>query len=183
MSLSSLQTLIVFLCIFGIIGASRGPGREVWTMGGIVLTALLLLFGGTPVFEQLPLRIAAAVMSLAGNQNGSNSMAAHPLGEPWTTLMLWLVVGCLIILSYAIGQRFGTSKTDSFGAVIAGFVMGAINGLVIAVFVFQNGLSSLSIQFPDGLLTRSIILPIIMVGVGLAVIAVATRKQTKPAAK
>lgn len=183
MFVSSVETLIVFLGIFGIIGAVRGPGREVWTLCGVVLTAILLLFGGVPILQQLPLRLAAALLTLTGNQTGSTDLVAHPLGAPWTNIMLWLVVLGLLAVSYLIGQRFGAAKSESFLSTIVGFAMGALNGLVIAVFIFQNGLAPLNVQFPDGLMTRNGLAPFIFVIAGIALIALVVRPPGKAAAK
>ncbi len=179
MTVSATITLLVFIAIFGVIGAVRGPGREVWTLVGMMVTAVLLLFGRSPI-EQLPVRIASGLLALAGNQNGSNDAAAHPLRAPWTIMMLWLVAIACISASYVMGQRFGKDKPATFGEYIAGGMMGALSGLIIAFFLFsQGGLSALSIQFPNGVLTGSTAVPIIVMAVIIAFIALFSRKPAK----
>ncbi len=175
MTITSVETLIFFVFGFGVFGGVRGPQREVWTLGGITLTMLLLFFGGTGILEQLPLRIGAGLLSMVGNQSGSNSLAAHPLQAPWTIVMLVLGTASLILLSYVVGQKFGKSppaKRD-FGNVASGFVMGAINGTFICVFLFSQGgfQAGLNIQFPDGGLTRDSIVPLIISGIIITLIA------------
>lgn len=179
MTVSAVETLLLFLGIFGAMGAARGPEREVWTLGGITLTVLLLFYGGAMIIEQLPVRLLAGVLALMGNQSGSNGIAAHPLAAPWTLAMLWLGTASLIALAYWMGQRFGKNKPKVFSEHAAGFLMGALNGLFIAVFLFNEGgfQVGLHIQFPDGLLTRTIIAPVIMVGVIITVITLFARKN------
>lgn len=179
MTVSAVETLLVFLCIFGAVGAARGPEREVWTLGGITLTVLLLYFGGATIIEQLPVRFTASFLALVGNQAGSDGFAAHPLLAPWTMIMLWIGTASLITLAFGMGQRFGKNKPKVFSEHAAGFVMGALNGLFIAVFLFNEGgfQVGLHIQFPDGLLTRTIIAPVIMVGVVITVVTLFARRS------
>lgn len=186
MTVSSFQTLLVFIGIFGVIGVVRGPNREIWTVCGMGLTALLLLFGGVPIFEQFPLRVVSGLLAMAGNQSGSNDMAAHPLVAPWTSICLYLAVGGLVSLAYLLGAKRGTprDKDAGLGDYVAGGIMGAINGLIIAAFIFQNGFGSgVNIQFPDGLLTRTSVVPVILVAVICAIFALSTsaRKPEKTA--
>ncbi len=185
MTISSIETLSVFLLGFGIFGCVRGPEREVWTLGGITMTMLLLFFGGTTIFEQLPLRVAAGFMALVGNQAGSNDLAAHPLQAPWTTVMLVCGTVALVLLAYVMGQKFGKpTATRDFGNFVSGFVMGALNGTFICVFLFSQGgfQAGINIQFPDGVLTRTSIVPLILVGIVVTLIAIGLSSR-KPVGK
>jgi hypothetical protein len=176
MTITSVETLIVFLIGFGIFGCVRGPEREMWTLGGITMTMLLVFFGGTSLFEQLPLRVAAGITSLIGDQEGSNSIASHPLQAPWTIIMLVVCVAGLVVLSYVAGQRFGKAPPEKrdFGNLATGLLVGALNGTCIGVFLFSQGgfQAGINIQFPDSGLTRSSIVPLILVGIVVMVIAV-----------
>jgi hypothetical protein len=176
MTITSVETLIFFVCGFGIFGCARGPEREVWTLGGITMTMLLLFFGGTSVFEQLPLRVGAGLLAMIGNQSGSNSLVAHPLQAPWTTVMLVIGTAGLVLLAYTVGQKFGKSPSTKrdFGSLASGFVMGALNGTFICVFLFSQGgfQAGINIQFPDGGLTRTSIVPLILGGIVVTLIAV-----------
>jgi membrane protein DedA with SNARE-associated domain len=181
MTVSSTITLILFLAIFGVIGAIRGKDREVWTLVGVGMTAIVLLLG-YPTIEQLPVHIVSGILALAGNQNGSNDAAAHRLGAPWTTIMLLLAAIAFISIAYMMGQRFGKGKPETFGEYVGGAMMGALSGLIIAVLVFSQGaLSALSIQIPNGMLTRSSAGPIIVIA--LIVAGIAFFSNRKSAAK
>lgn len=185
MTVSAAQTLVAFLAIFGIVGSVRGPAREVWTLGGVTLTVVLLSFGGATFFEQLPVHFGAAFMSLIGDQASSADIAAHPWQSPGTVVMLLVATVALVTLAYLMGQAFGKEQPTTFGERVAGFVMGAINGVFIALFLFnQKDLQpGLNIQFPSGLLTRSSVVPLVLVGVIIAIIAITNRRQAKPASK
>lgn len=187
MTINSVETLIVFLCIFGIWGSIRGPEREVWTLGGITLAMFFLFFGGDTMFEQLPVRLVAGLASIVGNQSGSNYLSAHPLQQPWTLMMLWLATLGLVTLAYCMGFRFANvaaNRSRDFGNIVSGFVMGALNGLFICVFLFSQGgmQAGLNIQFPDSVLTRTTIAPLILVGIVITIIAVALSSRS-PAKK
>lgn len=174
MSVSSFQTLILILAVFGFIGAMRGPRKEIWTLGGLTLTALLLLIAGQSFFMQLPNHMLSGMQSMLGDQQGSNETFKHPMSAPGTYLTLWISVLGLAALSYYIGQRIekNTKLKQTFGVFVSGFVIGMINGLLIAAFVFgQNGLNNMSIQFPDAVLTRSATVPLIIFGFIAAIIA------------
>ncbi|HKD75107.1 MAG TPA: hypothetical protein VKB76_06405 [Ktedonobacterales bacterium] len=178
MTVSSTITLLVFLSIFGVIGAVRGRNREVWTLVGVGVTAGVLLFDYSTI-EQLPVHIVSGILALAGNQNGSNDAAAHPLGAPWTIIMLLLAAIALISVSYLMGQRFGKGKPETFGDYVGGAMMGALSGLIIAGLVFsQGGLSALSIQIPNGMLTRSTAVMIILVVVIVAFVAIFSSRKS-----
>lgn len=183
MTISSLNTFLVFLIAFGSIGLSRGYKREIWTLGGVSLTLIFLFLGGVDIVQQLPVRIFAGILSVSGNQDGSNNAAAHPLQEPWTVIMLWLGTVLLVGLAYLMGQKF--SKTESprdFGSYAGGFVMGAINGALICMFLFsQGGFTNVSIQFPDGQMARSMVTPLILVGAVVVFIAIVATMRPKPA--
>ncbi len=182
MTITSVETLIFFVSIFGIIGAVRGPNREIWTVGGVTLTLIFLFFGGVTILEQLPVRIIAGSMALVGNQSASNSVSAQPLQAPWTYVWLWLATIALLALAFHMGQRFGKGKPATIGECISGFAMGTLNGLFISVFLFnESGLrAALSIQFPDSLLTRTSIVPLVLVGVAISLVAIATRRSSGP---
>ena len=183
MTISSVNTLLIFLVGFGVFGLTRGPEREIWTLGGVALTMLLLFFGGSAIFEQLPVRIMSGVLALAGNQDGSNSAAAHPLQQPWTLIVLWLVTAALVFLAYFMGYKFAKPNDNrDFGNYAGGFVMGAINGAFICIFLFsQGGFQNLNIQFPDGTLTRTSIAPLILVGIVVTIIAITLTTRGKAA--
>ncbi len=175
MSISSLQTLILILVVFGFIGAMRGPFKEIWTLGGLTLTALLLLIGGQAFFMQLPNHLLSGAQSLLGDQKGSNVTATHPMGAPETYLTLWICILSLTALSYYIGNRIGhkTPSKQTNNNFIPGFVIGSLNGLLISAFVFsQAGLNNMKIQFPDADLTRSATVPLILLGFAAAIIAI-----------
>jgi hypothetical protein len=87
---------------------------------------LLLAYGGATIIEP-------GVLALAGNQPGSDSLAAHPLQAPWTLVMLWLGAVGLVLLAYAMGRRFAAIGPKAPGEHAAGFLTGALNGLFIAV--------------------------------------------------
>jgi hypothetical protein len=180
MTISAVETLIVFVSIFGIIGAVRGPSREIWTVGGVTVTLVFLFFGGAAIFEQLPVRLLSGAMALVGNQGSSNSVAAHPVQAPWTYIWLWVATAGLIVLSYLMGNRFGgADHPKTPGAYVSGFAMGMMSGLFIAVFLFNDsGLTAaIDIQFPDGLLTRTSIVPLILIGLVIVLVAIITRQS------
>jgi hypothetical protein len=179
-TVTSLNTLLVFLLGFGVLGATRGPKHEIWTLGGITLTMLFLSLGGVDIVKQLPVRIASGFLAVSGNQDGSNNAAAHPLSEPWTIIMLWLGTIALVVIAYAMGQKFGKEeKTRDFGSYMGGFLMGAINGACICLFLFsQGGFQNVNIQFPDGQMARTTIAPLIIIGLFVVGVAfVATRPK------
>jgi hypothetical protein len=186
MTINAIETLLVFLCIFGTVGAARGPHQELITLVGIAMTLALLNFGGTDIVQHLPTRLLAGVASLLNNQSGSDYLSQHPWPDPWPTIMLWVGTIGLVALSYFMGTRFGQSKGETanrdFGSVAMGFLIGALNGVFICVFLFsQGGLqANVSIQFPDSNLTRGTIAPLILLGVVLTIIAIAvTSKHEK----
>ncbi|MBA3826986.1 MAG: hypothetical protein H0X24_24225 [Ktedonobacterales bacterium] len=183
MTVSALNTLLVFLIGFGAIGLARGPRQEIWTLGGITLTILFLTLGGLDIIKQLPVRIASGFLSVSGNQDGSNSVAAHPLQDPWTTVMLWIGTLGLVGVSYLMGQ-FGKGKKDEkrdFGNYFSGFLLGMINGACVCIFLFsQGGFKDVVIQFPTGAASRTTIAPLLLVGLVVVIIAIAASRP-KPA--
>jgi|GEM_PF-2775158 len=183
MTIAPSQTLLVLLVGVGCYGAVRGPYREIWTVGGMALLAIFLNFGGLPLLKQLPVHFAASIQALSGDQHASNETAAHPIGEPWTIISLWVCTLALILLAYTLGHVLGKpkGKEQNAGEMFGGFILGAINGLIISVFVFQSSFSSsVNIQFPDGTSTRGLIIPLILFSICAAIYAITIRK--KPAA-
>ena len=184
---NSYQTLTVVLLAFSISGLVRGKEREIWTIGVIILMVLFLSAGGgTDFIRKFPLYFAASVMTLVGNQSGSNSLAKQSLPDPLGLTILGATVIVLIALAYYIGKRCVPNATvfskRTFGDHVAGFFMGAVNGIFICAFLFsQGGLHlNFTIQFPDAGLTRNTIAPLVMLGIVLTLIAIAISSR-KPA--
>ena len=178
--INSTETLIVFLAVFGIWGVVRGKEREIWTVCTIALMMLFLAVGdGTDFIRKLPIHFASSIMSLVGDQTGSTNLAKQSLPDGVALTILWIAVIGLVALAYFIGYRGGNQSPEfskrSVGSHVAGFFMGAVNGIFICAFLFSQGGFHLnfSIQFPDGDLTRNIIGPLILGGFVLTLIALA----------
>ena len=185
MIITSVQSLVVFFCVFGVIGAVRGPQREVWTLVGVALILALLYFAGPTFFTQLPLRLGSGVMSLLGNQDASDGLFKQQVASPWADLILLMALGGLISLAYYMGNRFG-GKNDpkDVGERASGFIMGALTGTFIALFVFsQNIFQDLRIQFPNGDQARQGLIPLIVISLIIVVIALSMRRQAAGAPK
>lgn len=186
MTISAVQTLIVFFCIFGIVGGIRGPNREVWTLVGVTLTLLLLYFGGPAFIDQLPVRLGSGTMALLGNQSASDSLARQQVKDPWASAIVLAAAVGLIALDYYIGNRFGGKEAPkTLGERTAGFIMGALSGTFIALFVFRQGgfYKDLLIQFPNEDLAQQSAVPLIIAGLVIVIIAIAMRRQATSASK
>ncbi len=184
MTISSFQTLLVFLSIFGIIGFVRAIYQEVWTLVGVALTLILLFFSGNTFFEQLPLHIWAGILSLSGNQSASDSAVSHKMGEPWTGVMLIISLVVLVTLSYLVGGLIGgKQKITTFGEHFFGGFMGALSGILIGIFVFSQPVlqSGLVIQFPTYDLTKNGVAPYILIAFFVGAVAFGVSKLPKPA--
>ncbi len=190
MTINSSETLIIFMCIFGVVGTFRGFFKELLTFSILALTIISLFFGANQIFSQLPLRIWAALQSFAGYQSASNSTAAHPLSAPASVISLWICVLSIIIMAYVAGSVVFKEKSPGSsdkGAIrsfrFGGFFMGVLNGTIIALILFsQKGINFiLNVQLPSGDITHSIIGPIMLIALlGIVIVVIlTTRKSVK----
>ncbi len=180
-TVSSLNTLLIFLIGFGSIGVARGPRREIWTLCGITVAILFLSLGGVEIVKQLPIRVAAGFLAMSGNQDASNSTASHPMGDPWPGIMLWVSTLALVAIAYLMALLGKKEEKRDFGNYASGFLMGALNGAFICVFLFsQGGFNDLTIKFPDGPTARTVIAPLILIGLAVVFIAIMAMRP-KPA--
>ncbi len=182
MIINSFETLIIFMCIFGVVGAFRGTFKEMITLSILAITIIALFFGANQILAQLPLRSWAALQSFAGYQSASNTTAAHPLGAPASVISLWICVISIIILAYVAGSIMLKSKINSLQSEknekrlikFGGFFVGLVNGAIIAIILFsQKGINlSLNVQLPSEDYTHSIIAPIMLIALLCIVIVV-----------
>jgi hypothetical protein len=190
-SITEFNTLIIVLIIAGFFGASRGPYREIWTLGCMTLIALIY-YGvydgkGKDLLSHFPARILASIQLLGGDQAGSNETLAGSASWPTGLTQFFLIGGtaALIFLSYTIGNHFGKepNKTFIFGEWFSAFVMGAFNGLIIASFVLgELSLRDIRFDIPSNGTARNAILPLIILGIIIALIALFIRDKDKKAA-
>ncbi|HEX9058525.1 MAG TPA: hypothetical protein VF818_13440 [Ktedonobacterales bacterium] len=167
MFLSSQQTLIILLVIFGVLGLWRGVMREAITAAILFGTLLFLSVGGTGLLHDIIfVRLPAALSTLVFGTStvtvaGPTATAPNPTGDSIFSVMAF---GIPAILAFFIGHKYG-GEPKSNQHRLGGLPVGAINGGALFYYLtntfFPNS-SSVVVNSPTATLML-LVLPILLV--------------------
>jgi uncharacterized membrane protein len=158
MTLTNLHVLLAIGAVFGLMGFLRGVAREIITTIGIIIAYVVIRWGESFLMRWTNKFHKLVVFAFRGGLTADDPTAIWPqvrdlpglIESDGEKLMFRLFVFVsLVILAYIVGNRFLSSRTDTFGPLaiypglsllsrLLGLTTGLIEGYLIAYFVLPE---------------------------------------------
>lgn len=131
------------LLAFGTLGFRRGWVRELATLGGVLLSWLIVAALGATLIEWANRLVLIARFTWDGGFDMAEptgllrALRAEPAIDPWRPELYLLVVFAIgLVMAYCAGGRLAAGPTAASDALL-GALAGALNGYVLAYVVLS----------------------------------------------
>ena len=144
--------LILILGLFALIGLRRGANRELVTVVGLVISYLLVTLTLDSLVPWVNKLYRLARFALAGGLTADDPVTAWsqvqslPLLVSTDVARRNLGLACFAVLatiSYYVGSRTAPQGVSAIARLV-GLLLGAVNGFVVASYLFRHALVSAS---------------------------------------